>query len=197
VERCHGLAHQGSYSNAMHQWGVAMLLHAIWPEDFPRLALACLTHDVPEAWVGDIPAPTCRYANIKPKLDPIEGRINRSLGLPVESELQPEDYAKLKACDRLEFWLWCCEEQLKGNMFAHEGRVEVERFFTETPGLLPGPAFDLFQHMSEEIRLRGLTALVPKQAGVVKDAVGPTAQETHGMRVEERRKVNGHTKADH
>jgi hypothetical protein len=35
VERCHGLPHHGTYSNASHQWGVAMLMHYLWPDDFP------------------------------------------------------------------------------------------------------------------------------------------------------------------
>jgi hypothetical protein len=90
VERCHGLPHLGTYSNATHQWGVAMLMHYIWPDDFPRLALVCLTHDVPEAWVGDIPAPTCRYTpGLKESLSAAEGNINKDLLLPAEDELDP------------------------------------------------------------------------------------------------------------
>ena len=57
VERCHVIPHLGSYSNASHSWGVAMLMHYLWPKDFPRLAIYCLSHDIPEAWTGDIPAP--------------------------------------------------------------------------------------------------------------------------------------------
>ena len=38
VERCHGVRHQGSYSNAAHTWGVLVLLQVLWPNDFPRLA---------------------------------------------------------------------------------------------------------------------------------------------------------------
>lgn len=192
VERCHGLYHQGSYSNAMHQWGVAMLMHALWPEDFPRLALVCLSHDVPESWVGDIPAPTCRYANIKHKLDPIEAAINRDLGLPVESELDPEDFNKLKACDRLEFWMWSVEQVLMGNQMVIDGITEVERFFTESPGLLPGPAFELFQFLKRDYQ-----QLIPTQAAVVKNAAQPSAQQLHGQRVEARKQANGYTKADH
>lgn len=162
VERCHGLAHFGSYSNANHQWGVAMLMHYLWPDDFPRLALACLSHDVPEAWVGDIPAPTCRYMpGLKEGLNEAEGNINKSLLLPAEHELDALDHAKLKCCDRLEFWMWCREQELFGNQFCGEGLKEIERFFQEVP-LLPEA-----QELYEELRHRDL---IPIQAGVIKAA---------------------------
>lgn len=161
VERCHGIPHHGSYSNAMHQWGVAMLMHYIWPDDFPRLALVCLSHDVPESWVGDIPAPTCRYTpGLKPTLGVMESKINKSILLPAEDELAPDDYAKLKCCDRLEFWLWCVEQEMFGNLFAQEGRKEIERYFSEVP-LLP-EAMNVYQ----ELRHRDL---LPKQAAVIKE----------------------------
>lgn len=161
VERCHGLPHFGSYSNAMHQWGVAMLMHYIWPDDFPRLALVCLSHDVPEAWVGDIPAPTCRYTpGLKASLSGMEGKINKSILLPAEDELAPDDYAKLKCCDRLEFWLWCCEQELYGNLFAREGKKEIERYFAEVP-LLPEA-----QLVYDELRA---SDLLPVQAAVIKN----------------------------
>jgi len=164
VERCHGIQHHGTYSNASHQWGVAMLMHYLWPDDFPRLALACLSHDVPEAWFGDIPAPTCRYApGLKELLNAAEGRLNKSLLLPAEDELAKEDYAKLKCCDRLEFWLWCCEQELSGNLFAQEGKKEVERYFKEVP-LLP-EAQELYDHMKS-------MDLLPVLSGVVKKAFG-------------------------
>lgn len=169
VERCHGLAHQGSYSNAMHQWGVAMLMWYIWPEDFPRLALHCLTHDVPEAWVGDIPAPTMRYVpGVKDSLSKIETNLNRAIGLPSEFELSPDDYAKLKACDRLEFWLWSMEQvHLLGNRFAAEGLTEVERFFTEVK--LPERADWTFKFLKLK-HSNDRNGLLPTQAGTMQRA---------------------------
>lgn len=162
VERCHGIPHHGTYSNAAHQWGVAMLMHYLWPADFPRLALACLTHDVPEAWVGDIPAPTCRYMpGLKDGLNNIESAINQNMLLPAEHELEASDYAKLKCCDRLEFWIWSCEQELFGNLFAQEGRKEIERYFVEVP-LLP-EAQVLYETMKS-------MDLLPTQSGVIKRA---------------------------
>ncbi len=139
-----------------------MLMHAIWPLDFPRLALHCLSHDVPEAWVGDVPAPTMRYVpGLKEQLGHYERQINLSLGLPAEQELDWEDYEKLKACDRLELYLWAREQQMAGNRFVDETIVELERFFVERP--LPVAA----QAFLAELR-RDYTS-PPRQAGVMKE----------------------------
>lgn len=134
VERCHGIPHQGSYSNAKHQWGVAVLMYVLWPEDYPRLSLHCLTHDVPEAWIGDIPAPMGRWVpGLNDKVGEFEDKIFDSLGLPLEGELSPEDHQKVKACDRLELYVWCLEEQMRGNLYASECRTELESYFAIVP----------------------------------------------------------------
>lgn len=160
VERCHAVPHLGSYNNAAHSWGVAMLLHYLFPEDFPRLVIYALSHDVPEFWVGDIPAPTLRYTvGVREQLADLEARISNTLGLPAEAGLMPEDLAKLKACDRLELWLWCREEQLRGNMFVDECLSELERYFVEAP--LPEVARRFLQTAQEN-------ELLPRQQGVVK-----------------------------
>lgn len=162
VERAHGIYHHGSYSNAAHQWGVAMLMHALWPEDFPRLALHCLSHDVPEAWVGDVPSPTMRYVpGLKEQLGVYEREINLGLGLPAEQDLPEEDYNKLKACDRLELYLWALEQRMVGNLFVEGTIIELERFFVERP--LPERAHELY------LEARSSYNLPPTQAGVMKE----------------------------
>lgn len=161
VERCHGIPHHGSYNNATHSWGVAMLMYYLWPEDFARLVMACLSHDVPEAWLGDVPAPTMRYVpGLKAELGALERDVNLSLGLPAEQDLSDEDHAKLKACDRLEFYLWCREQLRFGNGFVEESMREVERYFEEVP--LPERAQRFYLRLRER-------SVLPKQAGVVKE----------------------------
>lgn len=165
VERCHAIPHHGSYSNAAHQWGVAMLMHYLWPEDFSRLALYCLTHDVPEGWVGDIPAPTLRHVDgVALALKHIEGNINRDLDLPGEDELRGEDFIKLKSCDRLELWLWCQDQLALGNQFVQETVRELDIYLDdpESGGLHP-----LAKRLLLE--LRGCNEL-PRQSGVMRSA---------------------------
>lgn len=160
VERAHGIPHHGSYSNAAHTWGVLLLMYYLWPLDFPRLAAVTMAHDVPEAWFGDVPAPTMRYVpGLKDTANLIETSLNQAIGLPAEADLEASDFAKLKACDRLELYIWCREQELLGNQFANETRVELARFFAETP--LPAEAQALYLEMEASV-------LLPRQAGVMK-----------------------------
>jgi hypothetical protein len=164
VERCHSIPHQGSYSNAAHSWGVAMLMQQIWPEDFPRLALACLTHDIPEFWVGDIPAPTMRAVpGLKESLVQIEDRCLERLELPGLVNLSEEDYRKLKACDWLEFWLWCKDQEYIGNGFVKVSKIEIESYIETMK--LPNPADWLYGV------LKDMDPLV-SQGPVLRDIIG-------------------------
>jgi hypothetical protein len=165
TERCHGIPHQGSYSNAQHQWGVAMLMHALWPEDFPRLALHCLSHDVPEAWVGDMPATTKRYSpGMREQLTSLEDRIQRDLGLPEDASLGEDDAEKVRSCDHLELYIWGREQSLMGNKFVHEMLRELEKFFEERPFRFPEAA-GLYELLLDAPDL----ALLPAQARVIRD----------------------------
>ena len=164
VERCHTHPHHGEYTNAAHQWGVAMLLYYLWPADFPRLVAICLSHDIPEAWVGDIPATTKRYVpGIRQQIGHLEDIISLDLDLPQESSLSDEDMIKFKACDQLELYFWALENN-------HPAMLEIanqlERFWEETP--LPPIAQQLFA----EIKDRGrCCCLVPKYTGVVEETL--------------------------
>jgi len=165
VERCHTMPHHGSYSNASHSWGVAMLMHYLWPEDFPRLAIYCLSHDIGEGWVGDIPAPTYwAIPGLREQLGKIEGDLVEEAGCPREDGLAPEDFAKLKACDRLELYIWCCEQQDMGNNFVLDCMGALTKYFHENP--MPEPAQELFKTIQGSLGL-----MVPVQQGVVQRIV--------------------------
>ncbi len=162
TERCHNIPHHGSYNVAAHSWGVAMLLYYIWPDDFPRLAIYCLAHDVPEAWVGDIPSPTLKYTpGLKSVVENLEVRLLYRIALRSTTELSREDEAKVRACDQLEFWLWAKEQQAFGNRYVQEAITEIERHFLEQP--LPDLAQKLFIELSEN------TSLLPTQQGIIKE----------------------------
>lgn len=162
TERCHNIPHHGSYNVAAHSWGVAMLLYYIWPEDFPRLVIYCLAHDVPEAWVGDIPSPTLTYTpGLKSSIEQLEIAILHKIGLKSTTELPKEDQEKIRACDQLEFWLWAKEQQAHGNKYVQEAITEVERYFREEP--LPELAQRVFFELFENV------SLLPKQHGILKE----------------------------
>lgn len=137
TERCHTVPHHGSYSNAAHQWGVAMLMWELWPDDYPRLSIFCLTHDVPEKWFGDTPATAKKYIDgLAETIGEMEDQTQLKLGLPVESDLSDSDYTKLKNCDYLELYMWCIEQLQMGNGCVREILNSLEDFFQEKP-LLP------------------------------------------------------------
>lgn len=160
VERCHGIRHNGSYSNAAHSWGVAMLLYYLWPQDFPRLAIHCLAHDIPEAWTGDRPAPMNRYfPNAEEKN--LETVLLLEYGLPDIHALPTEDRAKLKACDSLELYIWTREQICQGNMFPSIFLDMLDQFYKESP--LPPEAAELYELM----RRKTDGCFLPQQGGVV------------------------------
>lgn len=170
VERCHNIPHHGSYSVAAHTWGCAMLLLALWPEDTELLPYV-LSHDVAEGWVGDVPAPTCRHVpGVRDSLGKVEARILRSVGLPDPYDaLEPDDLAKVKAVDRLEFVIWCYEQVHLGNLYVMEALGEMDRLLTvESP--LPEPAMKFYVQLKRRF-MTSPTGILPKQVGVVRDAV--------------------------
>ncbi len=161
VQRCHAIPHHGEYSNATHSWGVAMLMHQIWPGDFARLGLVCLSHDVPEFLVGDMLATVKRHLpSLKSEVEPIEAKICDSLDLPAETDLNTEDYVKVKACDMLEFYLWCRGQINRGNQYAQEGLIEITDYLDSATIPAPFPAvWELLQ----------VTHTLPRQAGVIEE----------------------------
>lgn len=163
VERCHIIPHAGSYSNAAHQWGCAMLLHYIFPEDFEALVIYALTHDVPEAWVGDIPGTVTRYLpGHTEAMTQIESAIYAWLNLPDPAGLSEHDAIIIKAVDRLELWLWSLEQAAIGNEYAKELLSEIERVMGEV--LLPWGA----QLFVQQVRELG-NGVRPQMAGVIKE----------------------------
>jgi len=160
VERCHAIPHLGSYSNAAHSWGVAMLMAILWPDDFPRLAYACLVHDIPESWIGDIPAPVMRHIpGLKEQLEVVEEKLMERLNLPSFNGMSPEDHAKFKACDWLEFYLWCRDQAALGNQNAEEGQKEIELYINKMG--LPEPAQQVYEKLRD-------THIVGSQSGVMR-----------------------------
>lgn len=150
VERCHGILHKGSYSVASHTWGMLALLYLLFENDFARLAPYAMFHDVPEAWVGDIPAPVKKYSRaVKQGAELMERAIFDRLQLPNYADLNPEDKRKLRACDSLELYLWAKEEVGGGNMHALCVVRELDRFFEEDP--LPEPAAGFYVGLGEPL----------------------------------------------
>lgn len=164
VERCHTIPHIGSYSNGKHSWGVAMLMLQLFPKDFPRLAAHCLTHDVAEAWTGDIPAPVLwAIGSIKMAMNILENDLLEDAGCPRLDELSAEDHKKLKACDSLELFFWCIDQINFGNQNVWDCYRALSEHFIDNP--MPLPAQDLFLSI---MKTDQLVQLLPEQQGIIK-----------------------------
>lgn len=167
VERCHGFRHFGTYQNSQHQWGVAMMMWTLWPEDFPRLGIHCLVHDVPEQWTGDIPANFKAAAplSLKEFETMVERRIMSDLGLPQDDELSDLDRQKIKNCDSLELYMWCVEQQwLYGVQPVSEITRQLDSFYNSSGRvqLLPEA-----RSLYDNLRLCSMQDIRPTVAGVV------------------------------
>lgn len=164
VERCHTIPHMPGYTNAAHSWGVAMLMFYLFPEDFPRLSIYCLTHDIGEGWTGDIPAPALwAIQEVRNRLESVENSLIEAAGCPRVDQLTKEDHEKLKICDRFELYLWCREQRNLGNLYVNDCIAALEEYFKDLP-------------MSENIRKfcnkmlrRASEHYLPEQQGVVQE----------------------------
>lgn len=146
VERCHGIPHHGSYSNGKHSWNCLILLWHLFPEHWSRLSGYVMVHDVPEFVFGDIPSPVKRYSGIFHKVEQAEDNYLRDIGLPTMSSLTEEEIEIFDACDKLELYLWCREQEFLGNNHVRSWIVQLDGYFIEAP--LPNAARVFFRELN-------------------------------------------------
>lgn len=100
---------------AAHQYGVAQLIHYVWPECRKELLLAAMFHDLPEYITGDIPSPAKRNS---PQLAILLEEIEKGCGpLYQDFGLTSAEECVLRWCDTFELVLWSNEERILGNQF--------------------------------------------------------------------------------
>lgn len=135
VERSHNIPHLRSYDDARHSYGVACLCRLFWPKDM-MLVVAALFHDTPERWTGDIPSQVLdRHPSLRRALAEEDKHISSALGLPSEHELGAGQWQRLRAADRLDFWLWTFDEESLGNRNVLQARSRIEQYMVsaDTP----------------------------------------------------------------
>ena len=165
VNRCHTVRHTSHYNNGSHTAGMMMLMLQLWPKEFPRLAAYCLCHDIPEAWIGDIPSPVLKFMKgLRGSNNAAETRIFQELKLPNYLDLKTLDLEMLKNCDLMDLWLWCVEEQLAGNSFVRQMKREIENYVGPKGEKLLLETATVFREVK---RLPEL--LLPIQAGVIEN----------------------------
>jgi hypothetical protein len=116
VQRCHIIPHVGEYSVGHHCANALALLFVLHTSPSMPLVLAVLWHDMPERFLGDMPA-TAKWSryDLADAYNRAELYTARQMVVPHESELSDEDRSWLRAVDALEFWHWCRDQLLFGN----------------------------------------------------------------------------------
>lgn len=144
VERMHTTPHHGEYSNAKHQWNMAMLLFILHPEPSLTLVRAILEHDIAERWVGDTPGPAKH--DINPQLGEIlkdtELNIMDKLGLCSGMILMGNERDWLRGLDLLEYMMFCHDELAMGNQNILGSLANVDTAFEKLEGDFPDEIMD-------------------------------------------------------
>jgi 5'-deoxynucleotidase YfbR-like HD superfamily hydrolase len=138
-------------------------MYYLFPEDYPRLSIYCLTHDIGEGWMGDVPAPALwAVEGVQQIWGYLENDLIELAGCPRVDELSPEDLKKLKACDRLELYIWCKEQLLIGNQYVLDCIKALDESFLANE--LPYPAYTFYRELKNAKDFQFL----PEQQGIVK-----------------------------
>lgn len=111
---------------ADHSWHLALLAYTLYGQAQPgvtvQFLMACLTHDMAECKVGDLPAPAKRNmseklagGDFRAKWDEMEQEILQPFEMDWEKFLTDEEKRRLKFCDALEGLFHCVLERQLGN----------------------------------------------------------------------------------
>jgi hypothetical protein len=71
------------------------------------------------------------------------------LSLPCEHHLNDVDFARFKACDRLEFWLWCRDQLAFGNQMILNAMESIEDTL-ESDNNTPPEVLTLYMDLKDE-----------------------------------------------
>lgn len=117
VARFHALPNVPAYNVAEHSYGVVSLLLLLHPNPSLNLIRACQFHDLPERWLGDLPA-TAKWDNpeLADAYNKAEIDLFGRLGMLKMVELDEDELQWLRVLDTLELYLWCDELTNHGNV---------------------------------------------------------------------------------
>lgn len=118
VLRCHAQRGIREYPVSGHTFNMLCLLRILYPDAPKELIWAVLQHDVPERIVGDIPHPAKHIGFIDATyLKETESELQVLVfGEDPESDLSEEDLLWFRGLDMIEFYLYCRDEQMLGNL---------------------------------------------------------------------------------
>lgn len=118
VMRYHTTPEVGAGQNVgEHTWRACVIIHTLWPDISRDALLHMMYHDVAEAELGDLPAPTkWKYEGLAKEYSKAEKEYETLLG--VHSKLNEQDAQRCKMADMLELILHCARQLILGNNYA-------------------------------------------------------------------------------
>jgi 5'-deoxynucleotidase YfbR-like HD superfamily hydrolase len=103
---------------AEHQHLVAWIATLVSGSPRAELLLACLSHDLPECDLGDLPSPAKRLMQLEAAYQREEANIYKAAGMPNYYELlTAEEKIILKFADNVAGYLRCVYEKELGNQY--------------------------------------------------------------------------------
>jgi len=146
TRRCHTLPHVGEYTVGKHVADALTLLLVLKPDASRELILALILHDVPERWLGDLPAPAKWFNDqlgIEYRAAEAVVTKKKAIQIPILSQ---DDAWWLDVIDRLEFWLWCHDQLALGNRNILGALGMVNGWFEKQVDPLPNSVYDFMTH---------------------------------------------------
>lgn len=137
VRRCHTMVWLGpTYTVGAHSYHALNLLLVLHPNPPLNLIKAVMWHDVPERWLGDVPAPA-KWADgeFAKTYERLERRVHKWLG--TRYSLSAEERMWLQAVDKMELLFAAKEQVMLGNQNANAIIGALAQWFSRTP--IPDP----------------------------------------------------------
>lgn len=148
VNRCHIVPTAGTYNVAIHSYNAVSMLLVLHPDPSRDLIEALLWHDVPERWVGDMPAPAKWYSSaLGTAYSDAELEAGRTWEVLEGFErLSDEDLHWLDAVDRLELVVWCHDQAALGNRHVQHFLPNLHKWYESNKSWIPGPCREFYEN---------------------------------------------------
>ena len=146
VKRLHALTIRNEYLVGQHSFNMLCLLRLLWPEASSRLIWAILEHDLPERWTGDMPAPAKWYGVMdKERTREMDAEYARfTYGEESVHQLSILETKWLVGLDMLEFYCFCRDELMHGNLTILGKMKAVEELIPNKRAHYPPRVIDMF-----------------------------------------------------
>lgn len=134
VRRVHTQRWVGEYNLAMHGWQCVTLLLRLHPSPSMELVKVLLWHDVPERFLGDLPAPALwGDTELATAYERLDRQVLDFLGIPNWGDLSPEDKLWFGAIDKIELYMSVSEQLMIGNNHVTPMQLALKEWFSDNP----------------------------------------------------------------